>query len=420
MDYFISRSTVRLMYSKNGVTFIFFLQKITQEDLAAEAPAGHQDYSIFCLVQGMPSVSERTKTGITPPGSKIGLKASPKLYGIRHTQGMKYPLYMMELYKTLIMGNDTDLSILEHPELQESDAVLSLVSKNCSEIDNHWSLSFDMSSISSSNELRLAELRIHLPSFQKSNNVTVEIYHTKEGQENFFLGSFKTDPSLTQGSSWKVFNITKMLQSYLHQREHYPSGEQGKAKDLSKTAQETSCTDVVADRVMLVVFAKDKPSADLSGSPSLIKTVESSKYVSVEKPKSSTGIRRSRRNRNAKHSIIRSSFRSRPVKDGKHLCKRVEMIVDFDKIGWGQHIIYPKRFNAYRCEGSCPVPLSESFKPTNHAYIKSLYKFYESEKVDCNSCVPVKMNPLSMLMYVDGEIVLKHHEDMIVEDCGCN
>ncbi|NP_001079033.1 nodal homolog 6 L homeolog precursor [Xenopus laevis] len=367
---------------------------------------------IFSLVQGIPTpVLTR---------SKVALRPSTSIYGNRHSQGMKYPLYMMELYQTLIMGNATDLSVLEHPALQESDAVLSLISKSCVEVDNHWALSFDMSSISSSNELNLAELRIHMPFFEKSHNVTIEIYHTKDRHENFFLGSFQYDPSVAQGSSWKVFNITKMMQNYLQLRDHFESEGYLRTKNMSRTARKISCTNVVAERVMLVVFAKDKPSAMSDSHQSLIKTVESSKYVKIEESTSFPGTRRHKRNRNVQHSIMRNKFLSRPKDNGKPLCRRVDMIVDFDKIGWGHHIIYPKRFNAFRCEGSCPIPLNESFKPTNHAYIKSLVKLYDSDRVECNSCVPVKMSPLSMLMYEDNEVVLKHHEDMIVEDCGCN
>ncbi|KAG8429715.1 hypothetical protein GDO86_003236 [Hymenochirus boettgeri] len=350
----------------------------------------------------------------------MALKASTSIYGTRHSHSMKYPPYIMELYQTLVMGNATDLSVLEHPVLQESDAVLSLISKSCVERDNHWALSFDMSSISSSNELKLAELRIHLPYFVKKRNVTIEIYHTKDYQERLFLGDFNYNPSVPCNSFWKVFNITEMMQNYLYERDHFYRGGYGKDKDMSKRAQGISCTNVVAERVLLVVFTKDQPSASVAGSPSLIKTVESSKYVRVEKPSKFSSIRRHKRNRNMQHSIIWNKVMSRPKVQGKPLCRRVDMVVDFDRIGWGHSIIYPKRFNAFRCEGSCPVPLIESLQPTNHAYIKSLIKLHDSEKVECNSCVPVKMTPLSMLMFDGNKVVLKHHEDMIVEECGCH
>ncbi|MEE6479241.1 hypothetical protein FKM82_012184 [Ascaphus truei] len=396
-------------------------------------------FTFTSLVQGMPTASERKEIRIPLPGSKLGLKASTTLYGNRHSQGLRYPLYMMQLYQTLIKGNDTDMSSLEHPILQESDAVLSLIAKSCVEEDNRWTLSFDMSSISSSNELRLAELRIRLPAFENSDSVTVEVHHAKEGQEKLYLGSFKTDPSVTPGSSWKVYNITKMLQFYLHKGEAFKSGEYPEVRDKSERAWESNSAGVVvesdapqqiqedapvshltADRVMLVVFAKDKPSANLSGSHSLIKTVASSKYVMTDNATRVAGIRRHRRNRNEKHRIMMGNVPSKPLDDGKNLCRRVDMSVDFERIGWGNWIVYPKKYNAYRCEGACPIPVEESFKPTNHAYMQSLVKLYQPERVECPSCVPVKMSPLSMLYYETGEVVLRHHEEMIIEECGCN
>lgn len=48
----------------------------------------------------------------------------------RHPHKMDYPVYMMQLYQSLIMGNRTDFPGMEHPVLQESDMVLSLTAKS--------------------------------------------------------------------------------------------------------------------------------------------------------------------------------------------------------------------------------------------------------------------------------------------------
>lgn len=45
----------------------------------------------------------------------------------RHTN--RYPLYMMHLYRTLLTGDEKQMS-LENPTLYESDSVLSLVAKS--------------------------------------------------------------------------------------------------------------------------------------------------------------------------------------------------------------------------------------------------------------------------------------------------
>ncbi|XP_053575404.1 nodal homolog 2-A-like [Bombina bombina] len=383
----------------------------------------------FCLVHGLPTHNERKTSRIPLQGSYMELKAVSSIHINRQSQDMKYPQYMMQLYKTLIMGNHSTLSILEHPVLQQSDAVVSLIAKGITQSANHWTLSFDMSSVSSNTELKLAELRINVPAFQSLTAATVDIYHSKDGEEKVFLGSFNTNPQ----DSWKVFNLTKMLQYYLHQKNKFPSGEYIKAEDMKEqnpdtfsivAVKEKQNTDLSqksylgAEKVLLVVFAKDKPS--VSNSNSLIRMVETSKYVSAENLAAISGVRRHRRNRlDQQHSLMMNNIHPRPVDDGKPLCRKVDMIVDFEKIGWGDQIIYPKKFNAYRCEGTCPTPLNEEFNPTNHAYIKSLLKLYDNDRVECISCVPIKMAPLSLLHYEGDKVILKHHEDMIVEECGC-
>ncbi|XP_063787684.1 nodal homolog 2-A-like [Pseudophryne corroboree] len=339
---------------------------------------------------------------------------------------------MMQLYQSLITGNVTDLSGLEQPVLQESDTVLSLTAKSCTEVGGRWMFSFDMSSISSSTELKLVELKVHLSSFGKRRSITVEIYHSKTGQDKLLLGSFRTNPSASKGDSWKIFNLTRFLQNSIHKGEPASHGEYIPPEDKSRlssfaghqlpqyNADLLSSTYSPAERVMLVVFARDMPSSGHFGSSSLIKTVQSSKYIISEKTNKGDDLRRHRRNFNPKHSSILNSIPSSALEAGAPLCRRVDMWVEFDKIEWGNHIVYPRKYNAYRCEGVCPIPLNETFKPTNHAFIKSLVKMYDVEKVECSSCVPVKMSALSMLLYEEDDVTLKHHEDMVVETCGCN
>ncbi|OCT90191.1 hypothetical protein XELAEV_18018804mg [Xenopus laevis] len=325
--------------------------------------------TILSLGHGVPTLLHSKEATFPLQGSTQRLKASPVLHGKKRSNNMKYPVYMMHMYQNLMSGNYRDPSILMEPVLQESDIVLSLIAKGCTQVDNRWTLSFDMSSVSISSELRLAELRIHLPSFQRFQNVALDIYHTKDNLKRIFLGSVTIDSRVSTGSSFKVFNLTQMLQLYLNQKRRVSRDEYTGPKATSHEEQKVSCNGLLAERIMLVADTRE------------------------------TGKRRHRRNHYDQNSVIRSGFHSQPVGDDKTLCKRVDMIVDFEKVGWGDLIIYPKRFNAYRCEGSCPIPLDENFKPTNHAYIK--------------------MRPLSMLMYEGDGIVLKHHEDMIVEECGC-
>ncbi|NXK44664.1 NOD2A protein, partial [Chauna torquata] len=308
---------------------------------------------------------------------------------------------------------------------------------------SRWALSFDMTSLSSSQEVSLAELRIRPPALSPSRSVTLDIYHSLRQRcrgggtcvRELFLGTFADSPSSSQ-ASWEVFNLTTMLRSWLHQ-DAAPGHaspvemERWEASGLAAPATaapgsldtsdlrhgEPAVPQDLADSVLLLVFSKDKSPGDHS----LIRTVETSKHVMRDSGPKGVGTRRHRRNRKEKHRIKVSDAPAPSLgEDAKSLCRRVDMMVDFEQTGWGSWIVYPKKYNAYRCEGQCPSPVDETFKPTNHAYIQSLLQLYKPNQVPCPACSPVRMSPLSMLYYEKGEIVVRHHEDMVIEECGCN
>ncbi|KAM4038538.1 nodal homolog 2-A-like [Anomaloglossus baeobatrachus] len=370
-------------------------------------------FTIISMIFGMTSLLSGQKIQIPLQHSTLSLKVSPTLHGRTQSQDMKHSTFMMQLYQTLIMGKTTDLSSLEYSILQDSDTILSIAAKNCSQLTNHWELSFDMSSITRNKEIQLAELKIPFAR-GRTHDVTLDISHSKESEGKTFLGTLKID--FERGTTLKTINITQMIQSYFHQGEQFNITEDIEQKAMPKNGHESSCREASTDRAVLVVFTKDNPSANLHGYPNLIQTVESSKHVTT--PGSAT--KRFRRGRSVEDDMMMANFPTKSTEDERPMCRRVDMIVNFESLGWGDQIIYPKKINAYRCEGACPIPLSEIFKPTNYAYIKSLVKLYNSDEVDYPSCVPVKMRTLTMLVHEGSTVVMKNHEDMIVEECGCH
>ncbi|NWX94129.1 NODAL protein, partial [Nothoprocta pentlandii] len=301
---------------------------------------------------------------------------------------------------------------------------------------SRWALSFDLSSLASARDVKLAELRVRLPEPWHSRRATLELYHSPRAPcaqsrscARLLLGTFAGTSSFTQ-ASWDVFNVTGVLRAWLHQEAApgaqsipVPHGAEPGAVPATAvpsapgpSAGEPDLPADVTDRVLLLVFSKE-PS--LPGACSLLRSAEASKHVLRDGGSAEPGGRRRRRNRKEKQRI-RVSDAPAAAEAAGSLCRRVDMLVDFEQTGWGSWIVYPKKYNAYRCEGQCPLPVDETFKPTNHAYIQSLLRLYKPGHVPCPACSPVRMSPLSMLYYEKGELVVRHHEDMVIEECGCN
>ncbi|XP_008303808.1 nodal homolog 2-A-like [Stegastes partitus] len=368
----------------------------------------------------------------------------------------RYPLYMMQLYRSFRTADFSSSSAVNADTTQSDDlsahgfdSVLSLLARGCHQVGDRWTVTFDMSSISTSELVQLAELQIRLPAFSASQRATVDLYHSRKQscdgdgascqEEQLFLGSFDTSPSSAK-SSWKVFNVTALLKYWLYQGDEVlnqeASGEPDAgsgAGDEGKTTEKSLFKNLglrqrkihhpTTNRVMMVVFSKQKQPGEGHEAYSLMHTVENSKYVTTDRVNGEGQSRRHKRNKMERLRVAEGAAptvtpAAEPLQ--KPLCRKVDMWVDFEHIGWDEWIVHPKRYNAFRCEGECPAPLDESFRPTNHAYMQSLLRHHHPDRVTCASCVPTRLSPLSMLYYESDDLSLRHHEDMIVEECGCH
>ncbi|XP_006813602.1 bone morphogenetic protein 2/4 isoform X1 [Saccoglossus kowalevskii] len=101
-------------------------------------------------------------------------------------------------------------------------------------------------------------------------------------------------------------------------------------------------------------------------------------------------------------------------------CKRHELYVDFNDVGWNDWIVAPPGYHAFYCHGECPFPIAEHLNSTNHAIVQTLVNSVSPDSVPKACCVPTDLSPISML-YLDefDKVVLKNYQDMVVEGCGC-
>ncbi|XP_025859742.2 nodal homolog isoform X1 [Vulpes vulpes] len=302
------------------------------------------------------------------------------------------------------------LSLYRDP-LPRADIIRSLQAQDV-EVDGHnWTFAFDFSFLSQVEDLVWAELRLQLSSpvaLPPGVLLSIEIFHQLKPdaeqdpaacQERLRMDLFTVPLShVTFSSGSMVLEVTGPLSKWLK----HPGELEAQMSSVAGGCPQRPPTPPVTS-VLLVLYSNLSLEQRRLGGSTLLWEAESS-WRAREGQLSSERRRRHRRHH---------------VPDRSQLCRKVKFQVDFNLIGWGSWIIYPKQYNAYRCEGECPNPVGEEFHPTNHAYIQSLLKRYQPHRVPSTCCAPVKTKPLSMLYVDNGRVLLDHHKDMIVEECGC-
>ncbi|XP_074060827.1 embryonic growth/differentiation factor 1 [Macrotis lagotis] len=101
-------------------------------------------------------------------------------------------------------------------------------------------------------------------------------------------------------------------------------------------------------------------------------------------------------------------------------CKARQLYINFREVGWHNWIIAPRGFMANYCQGHCFFPTTSKISSLNHAVMQSLMHSVAPATTPPPCCVPVKLSPISVLFYDNSDnVVLRHYEDMVVDECGC-
>uniref|UniRef100_A0A667XWX1 TGF-beta family profile domain-containing protein n=1 Tax=Myripristis murdjan TaxID=586833 RepID=A0A667XWX1_9TELE len=313
----------------------------------------------------------------------------------------KAPKFMLDFFNAVSVNSGTAKS---QKEILEGNIVRSFEDKE----RFHF---FNLSSFGREERMIKAEFRwfrqkqkfylgkSHRPHFYK-----VDLYEVLDSRVKPWRGNLITSrlvPLYTQG--WEVFNVTQMVSKWIRNSQEnngilvvttLPSG------DWLESVVSSPQYGELADRnAYLVIFSDDgRTGGAVNASRSLGKIQDS----------------RSRRRRAAPGILPRGRPQS---------CQRVPLFVDFEEIGWSGWIISPRGYNAYQCKGSCPFPLGESLRATNHATVRSIMHALKlsSDDVGAPCCVPDRLQSISLLYFDDEEnVVLKQYDDMVAVSCGCH
>ncbi|KAM9243351.1 embryonic growth/differentiation factor 1 [Dugong dugon] len=123
------------------------------------------------------------------------------------------------------------------------------------------------------------------------------------------------------------------------------------------------------------------------------------------------------------HPLVRQRREVAPMAGGGP-CRARRLYVSFREVGWHHWIIAPRGFMANYCQGPCALPaaLGASGSPTfNHAALRALmYSAAPGAHGGLPCCVPARLSPISVLFFDNSDnVVLRHYEDMVVDECGC-
>ncbi|XP_075759236.1 uncharacterized protein LOC102453510 isoform X4 [Pelodiscus sinensis] len=325
------------------------------------------------------------------------------------------PQYMVDLYNT-VAGAD---GITKDPDILEGNTVRSFLDKIHSD---QMHFLFVLSSVAKNERILTAELHLFRlrtkvpegPLYMRHHFCQVSVYQVLDKNK---LDSFEGKKLLAarlialQGSGWEVFGITQAVRDWMEEDSSNHGllvtihGLRGAPVDPSMVQFASGRDHHESKKPMLVLFTDD----GRRGAALPVNSLPDLSSQTLEVPAEPlapevTGVRNAR-----------SLDRFLP-------CQRQLLSVDFEEIGWSGWIISPRSYNAYHCKGSCPFPLGENMRPTNHATVQSIINALKlSQGVGSPCCVPDKLFSINLLYFDDDEnVVLKQYDDMVAGSCGCH
>ncbi|XP_053516711.1 bone morphogenetic protein 8B [Artibeus jamaicensis] len=329
------------------------------------------------------------------------------------------PLFMLDLYHAMAGDDDEDGGPRERG-LGRADLVMSFV--NMVELDRalghqepHWKeFRFDLTQIPAGETVTAAEFRIYkLPSTHPLNRTLhVSVFEVVREQANRESDLFFLDLQTlrAEDEGWLVLDVTAASDRWLSNRNEdlglrlYVETEDGRSVDpglaglLGRRAPRSK-------QPFMVTFFRESPNP--TRVPRAVRSLRRrlpKKTNELPQPNKLPGI----------FDDIHGSH-------GRQVCRRHELYVSFQDLGWLDWVIAPQGYSAYYCEGECSFPLDSCMNATNHAIVQSLVHLMKPDAVPKACCAPTKLSATSVLYYdSSNNVILRKHRNMVVKACGCH
>ncbi|TFK13433.1 Bone morphogenetic protein 8A [Platysternon megacephalum] len=352
------------------------------------------------------------------------------------------PLFMLDLYHAMAREEEdeedeqvgwgrgvsrpvlTSLSIQTPPlgrVISRADTVMSFV--NMVEHDRdifyqkpYWKeFRFDLTQIPTGESVTAAEFRIYkLRSFTRDVNKTlhISIYEIMKEYSNRESDLFLLDLQELQAGAegWLVFDVTAASNHWLVNRKHnlglrlYVETDDGQSIDPGLAGLLGRRGPRSKQPFMVTFFRASQNPVRVTRAVKQLKKRQPKKTNDLPHPNKLPGI-----------------FDDIHVSEGRQVCRRHELYVSFQDLGWLDWVIAPQGYSAFYCEGECAFPLDSCMNATNHAILQSLVHLMKPEAVPKACCAPTKLSATSVLYYdSNNNVILKKHRNMVVKSCGCH
>ncbi|XP_048363663.1 bone morphogenetic protein 6 [Sphaerodactylus townsendi] len=305
--------------------------------------------------------------------------------------------------------------------LNEADMVMSFV--NLVEYDkestpyhrHHKEFKFNLSQIPEGEAVTAAEFRIYKDCVYggfKNQTFLIALYQVLQEHQNRDSNLFLLDTRAVWASEegWLEFDITATSNMWVINPQHNLGLQMSVVMrdGLSVNPREAG------------LIGRDGPYDKQPFMVAFFKVSE----VHVRTARSATSPHRQQsRNRSTQPQDVSraSSSTDYNSSDLKTACRKHELYVSFQDLGWQDWIIAPKGYAANYCDGECSFPLNAHMNATHHAIVQTLVHLMNPKYVPKPCCAPTKLHAISVLYFDDNSnVILKKYRNMVVRACRCH